>query len=169
MIGFGKLMELWIDGSDSDQIWEQIQLTNEPFLQFLKKRIRPLPFWNGVVLAEEDSIDEEQTELDLTLLVKDSVSSVSEGEPNEGIVRKRNCLESEVFSDSDESESKRELVDNTRRSEVDDQFFKLSEMEAFLGRFDCTSCYHGYSIFSQFVTSSRRHTTHLITTCEGQT
>lgn len=150
-----------INNFDDEQIWQQLELQNEPILQYFQNAVSEaikdedisLLSENEVQECEEDASEmeaggEEDLEQDLEE-EEEKVSDLSGDDPEEGErainSSKLDLRKSADFSDEDsdldfdisklEQQSK---VQNkvprkpAEKSIVDDKFFKLSEMESFL-------------------------------------
>ncbi|XP_059768274.1 U3 small nucleolar ribonucleoprotein protein MPP10-like [Balaenoptera ricei] len=155
------LQRLMINNFDDEQIWQQLELQNEPILQYFQNVVSEtikdedisLLSENEVQECEEDASEmeaggEEDVGQDLEE-EKEKVSDLSGDDPEEDeraiSSSKLDLRKSPDFSDEDsdldfdisklEQQSK---VQNkvprkpTEKSIVDDKFFKLSEMESFL-------------------------------------
>ncbi|KAF5927220.1 U3 small nucleolar ribonucleoprotein protein MPP10 [Diceros bicornis minor] len=153
------LKKLVIDNFDDEQIWQQLELQNEPILQYFQNAISETIKDEDISLlpenedqeCEEDGSDmeadgQEDLEQDLE---EDEVSDLSGDDPK-GDERAKNSSkfdlrESPVFSDEDsdldfdiskleqQSKVQNQVPRKPReKSIVDDKFFKLSEMETFL-------------------------------------
>ncbi|XP_024598510.1 U3 small nucleolar ribonucleoprotein protein MPP10 isoform X2 [Neophocaena asiaeorientalis asiaeorientalis] len=155
------LQRLMINNFDDEQIWQQLELQNEPILQYFQNAVSEaikdedisLLSENEVQECEEDASEmeaggEEDLEQDLEE-EEEKVSDLSGDDPEEGErainSSKLDLRKSADFSDEDsdldfdisklEQQSK---VQNkvprkpAEKSIVDDKFFKLSEMESFL-------------------------------------
>ena len=136
-IDTGPLPELYIDGLDNDQIWEQIELVNKPVikgltgvvnrlsLQIESGQFRLLPqsdstsgaecAGNGTETGVSESMEEEQSYL--ADESEDCVDSEDEDMQSDDRVRGKGCGKTK---------------EGGRSSVVDDKFFKLAEMEKFL-------------------------------------
>uniref|UniRef100_A0A8C8Z290 U3 small nucleolar ribonucleoprotein protein MPP10 n=1 Tax=Prolemur simus TaxID=1328070 RepID=A0A8C8Z290_PROSS len=153
------LQKLVIDNFDDEQIWQQLELQNEPILQY---------FWNAVSEAikdkdisllpesEEQECEEDGSEMDADgqedleqVLEQEEVSDMDADGPKLDKRAKNkskfDLRKSPVFSDEDsdvdfdiskleqQSKVQSKMPKKPReKSIVDDKFFKLSEMEAFL-------------------------------------
>ncbi|KAG0049128.1 hypothetical protein BGZ83_006024 [Gryganskiella cystojenkinii] len=153
--GQGSMLEeLFVDGFDNDQIWEEIQMQNTPFLTFLKTELKnlksaPEPEDKPVEEEEEDeeedenemSLDEE--DMGLEMEDTDNVFSGEEEEEDEQMEDDEEGLDfedeedEEEAEDEDDDEEEEELDDldlpvkkKSRTSEVDDDFFNLDEFNA---------------------------------------
>ncbi|XP_059861285.1 U3 small nucleolar ribonucleoprotein protein MPP10 isoform X1 [Delphinus delphis] len=155
------LQRLMINNFDDEQIWQQLELQNEPILQYFQNAVSEaikdedisLLSENEVQECEEDASEmeaggEEDLEQDLEE-EEEKVSDLSGDDPEEDErainTSKLDLRKSPDFSDENsdldfdisklEQQSK---VQNkvprkpTEKSIVDDKFFKLSEMESFL-------------------------------------
>ena len=143
---FGPLSELFVDGFDNEQVWEEIQLTNEPFFEFLKQRVRKMATWK-VHLCEaipegergdRDANESGNISKGKTLAAGRGSKVVQFAEEvevdEEGAA---SDLEGSLTYLDDEREPplhKTSVTTKRRRSAVDDRFFKLSEMQEFLGK-----------------------------------
>uniref|UniRef100_A0A8D0QRA1 U3 small nucleolar ribonucleoprotein protein MPP10 n=1 Tax=Sus scrofa TaxID=9823 RepID=A0A8D0QRA1_PIG len=156
------LQRLMIHNFDDEQIWQQLELQNEPILQYLQNAVSETIKDEDITLlpeneeqeCEEDALEmeaggQEDLEKELSEVEEEEVSDLS-GDDLEGDERSKNSSKLDLrkspdFSDEDsdldfdigklEQQSK---VQNrvprkpTEKSVVDDKFFKLSEMETFL-------------------------------------
>lgn len=146
---FGPLSELYVDGFDDEQVWEEIQLTNKPFFEFLNQRVRTMATWR-VSLCEiipegdgddrddgfEDTLKEESLGTGRGSKMVQFAEEVEEDEEEVSDIEEASDLKGSYSDDEGESS----LLDgNTmpikkRGSTVDDKFFKLAEMQQFLGK-----------------------------------
>ena len=136
-VSTGPLPELYTEGLDSDQIWEQIQLMNQPVIKAvsglvsgISPRIKSGDFRllaaSGSFGAGEDTDDEG------TGQGADTDSSAEDSEGNQDVENDDDDIGSD-FDISDEEHSGSKHRERTvRQSVVDDKFFKLSEMQNFL-------------------------------------
>ncbi|XP_004623291.2 U3 small nucleolar ribonucleoprotein protein MPP10 [Octodon degus] len=154
-----RLQKLVINNFDDEQIWQQLELQNEPILHYFQNAVSEtikdedislLPE-NEEVECEEDgsevaAVSQEDLEQDLE---EEEMSETGDDNPK-GSKRAKNSIiadlqESPVFSDEDSDldfdisklEQQSKVQDALPRkpkeeSIVDDKFFKLSEMETFL-------------------------------------
>ncbi|XP_029095342.1 U3 small nucleolar ribonucleoprotein protein MPP10 [Monodon monoceros] len=155
------LQRLMINNFDDEQIWQQLELQNEPILQYFQNAVSEaikdedisLLSENEVQECEEDASEmeaggEEDLEQDLEE-EEEKVSDLSGDDPEEDErainSSKLDLRKSADFSDEDsdldfdisklEQQSKVQNKVPRRPAEksiVDDKFFKLSEMESFL-------------------------------------
>lgn len=140
-VNTGPLSELYTEGLDSDQIWEQIQLANVPVLKGLSSVGRnisgKLERGNFHLFAGSVGSNSRAEGGDPELKSGTDCGERVHGEPEGGVLQEESDeLDSEYgFSDEDFGENKsgrgREKV-RQKKSIVDDQFFKLAEMEKFL-------------------------------------
>ncbi|XP_007456482.1 PREDICTED: U3 small nucleolar ribonucleoprotein protein MPP10-like [Lipotes vexillifer] len=155
------LQRLMINNFDDEQIWQQLELQNEPILQYFQNAVSETIKDEDISLLSENEVQEcgedasemeasgeEDLEQDLEE-EEEKVSDLSGDDPEEDErainSSKLDLRKSPDFSDEDsdldfditelEQQSK---VENkvprkpTEKSIVDDKFFKLSEMESFL-------------------------------------
>ncbi|KAK3834285.1 MAG: U3 small nucleolar ribonucleoprotein complex, subunit Mpp10 [Linnemannia elongata] len=155
--GHGSMLEeLFVDGFDNDQIWEEIHMQNTPFLTYLKAEIKNLKFSKKAGaqpkadLEDEDQEAEgEEDEADMSLDLDEDMGlemddtegfsgedDLEEGSRSEGSGEDQEDLE-EGEEDDDEEEEEEDLDDldlpvkkKSRTSEVDDDFFNLDEFNA---------------------------------------
>lgn len=153
------LQKLVIDKFDDEQIWQQLELQNEPALQYFTNAVREALNDEDISLLpesaeQEDGGDGSEMEADVQEdpdqhVEEEEVSGLSGIEPEGDETAKRpsehELRESPVFSDEDsdldfdigkleqQSKEQSKMPRKPReKSTVDDQFFKLSEMETFL-------------------------------------
>ena len=135
----GPLSELYVEGFDVDQIWEQVELVNGPLIAHVTKQVERISQWdldkltgaNGVRSSNKeettvsdsgsDRMDEWESDVD-----NEEDEYFDDGEESESA-----CGDGEIG----ETEGRRGRVVG-RRSVVDDRFFKLAEMEAFLEKME---------------------------------
>jgi U3 small nucleolar RNA-associated protein MPP10 len=119
---FGPLETLSIDRLDEESVWQELVLHNEPLIAHVEKLCRKLrECEQSCRLALEESVGGADE-------VSDSESEicmeVGQAEESDDI------LEEEDLSVSESSHAVK--TRKTRPSQVDDQFFKLSDMEEYL-------------------------------------
>ncbi|KAF9978446.1 U3 snoRNP protein [Actinomortierella ambigua] len=91
------LEELFIDGFDNDQIWEEIQMQNVPFLDYLKSQLKALK--TGKKAVEED--DEEGADAVDGAEQNDDDSDIGEHEEMEVDEDEAGMMDSDMEHDSD--------------------------------------------------------------------
>ncbi|XP_053573529.1 U3 small nucleolar ribonucleoprotein protein MPP10 [Bombina bombina] len=145
------LIELVVENFDEEQIWQQLELQNSAVLDYFKKTV-------SKTIKEKDLFLVQPTEVELSDEdLSDELQTNTESEDEErkekdhkinGIIKHAKKTNVEMFSDDEnsdidfdidkqEKQSKQNLNKKTakkpsEKSIVDDRFFKLSEMEAFL-------------------------------------
>ncbi|NWW21376.1 MPP10 protein, partial [Falcunculus frontatus] len=153
----GGLKELVIENFDEEQIWQQLELQNNAVLDFFKKSIaRDAEDEDLCLLSdqEEDGSDAETSsdkELEDTIMEteteqksvyrkdKDKTEAKEkQSKLRESIMQKYSDEDSDIDFDIEALEQQAKTAKETtlkkkgRKSVVDDKFFKLAEMEAFL-------------------------------------
>lgn len=155
----GSLPELYTEGFDEEQIWQQLELHNEPCFKILMKNVgkllitkdKKLSFYKLVVEneEEEEAQEENQNEGDENEGDQDSVISdlsaqslADSDDENEGQGSDFDEMDDELKFDEykvlDEEREERpnkkrdQPPSKIRKTEVDDEFFKVGEMEKFL-------------------------------------
>ncbi|NXC51679.1 MPP10 protein, partial [Aleadryas rufinucha] len=153
----GPLKELVIENFDEEQIWQQLELQNNAVLDFFKKSIaRDAEDEDLCLLSdqEEDGSDVETSsdkELEDTVMeaeteqksvyTKDkdkTKAKEKQSKLREGVIQKYSDEDSDIDFDIEALEQQAKTAKETtlkkkgRKSVVDDKFFKLAEMEAFL-------------------------------------
>ncbi|XP_016055766.1 PREDICTED: U3 small nucleolar ribonucleoprotein protein MPP10 [Miniopterus natalensis] len=151
------LQKLVINNFDDEQIWQQLELQNEPVLQYFEKAVNEAVKDEDISLlpeAEEQEAEEDGSELEADGpedLEQDAQEEIglsgddSKGDETTKASGKRDLRKSPVFSDEDSDldfdisklEQRTKVQSKTpqkprEKSIVDDKFFKLSEMETFL-------------------------------------
>ncbi|XP_040457024.1 U3 small nucleolar ribonucleoprotein protein MPP10 [Falco naumanni] len=151
----GPLKELVIEDFDEEQIWQQLELQNNAVLDFFKKSIeRDAKDEDLCLLSDqeedgsgaesssdkelEDNTMEVETE-QKNIYVKDKAKAKEkQSKLREGIMEKYSDEDSDIDFDIEALEQQTKTTKETtlkkmgRKSIVDDKFFKLAEMEAFL-------------------------------------
>ncbi|XP_027978640.1 U3 small nucleolar ribonucleoprotein protein MPP10 [Eumetopias jubatus] len=152
------LKKLVIDNFDDEQIWQQLELQNEPVLQYFQNAVSKTIKDKDISLLpenEEQECEEEGSEVESDgqeALKQDEEEEVADLSGDDAKVDERaknlskvDLRKSPVFSDEDSDldfdisklEQQSKVQDKVPRkprekSIVDDKFFKLSEMETFL-------------------------------------
>ncbi|XP_025749012.1 U3 small nucleolar ribonucleoprotein protein MPP10 [Callorhinus ursinus] len=152
------LKKLVIDNFDDEQIWQQLELQNEPILQYFQNAVSKTIKDKDISLLpenEEQECEEEGSEVESDgqeALKQDEEEEVADLSGDDPKVDERaknlskvDLRKSPVFSDEDSDldfdisklEQQSKVQDKVPRkprekSIVDDKFFKLSEMETFL-------------------------------------
>ncbi|XP_074090357.1 U3 small nucleolar ribonucleoprotein MPP10 [Macrotis lagotis] len=148
------LKQLVIENFDDEQIWQQLELQNEPVLQYFKKTVnenikdkelRLLPE-SKEVDSEMDFDNEEETEQNSKLELKSDLvnDGLEEEIKRNKKLKKVDIKKTSDFSDEDsdidfdidklerQNKKPKVFIKSKEKSIVDDKFFKLSEMESFL-------------------------------------
>lgn len=146
------LAQLVVDNFDEEQIWQELELQNDDVLKHFKNAIDEALSDNKLTLLSAEEEEEEQygEEEEAT----DDENNVEEQEEEPPRLSKKKALEADDGHSEDDSDidfdvdalEKREKQKKARGrtgskakevpSEVDDTFFKLSEMETFLDDMD---------------------------------
>ena len=127
----GPLQELYVEGFDVEQIWEQIQLVNEPMIAHLSKEVEKISQWDIEKLTRERKEKVVVSDSDSDGMA-DSESDI-EGEKNEYFSEgDADSLEESSDGGEEGDTKKAKKAVGERKTVVDDRFFKLAEMEKFL-------------------------------------
>ncbi|NXW60404.1 MPP10 protein, partial [Eurystomus gularis] len=151
----GPLKELVIENFDEEQIWQQLELQNNAVLDFFKKSIaRDAEDEDLCLLSDqgedgsdagmssdqelEDKVMEAETEQRNVYTKDKTKAKEKQSKLREGVMQKYTDEDSDTDFDIDALEQQTKTAKETtlkkvgRKSIVDDKFFKLAEMEAFL-------------------------------------
>ncbi|NXS52778.1 MPP10 protein, partial [Brachypteracias leptosomus] len=151
----GPLKELVVENFDEEQIWQQLELQNNTVLDFFKKSIaRDAKDEDLCLLSDqeedgsdagtssdqelEDDIMETETEQKNVYTKDKAKAKEKQSKVRESIMEKYSDEDSDTDFDIDALEQQTKtakeitLKKKGRKSIVDDKFFKLAEMEAFL-------------------------------------
>ncbi|XP_032926201.1 U3 small nucleolar ribonucleoprotein protein MPP10 isoform X2 [Catharus ustulatus] len=153
----GPLKELVIENFDEEQIWQQLELQNNAVLDFFKKSIAKDAEDEDLCLLSdqeedgsdaetssdkevEDNIMEAETE-QMSVYTKDkdkTKAKEKQSKLSKSLMQKYSDEDSDIDFDIEALEQQAKTAKATtlrkkgRKSVVDDKFFKLAEMEAFL-------------------------------------
>lgn len=148
------LVELAVENFDEEQIWQELELQNDPVLQHFQQFVEDVVSDETLtVLQEEEDEDNEEAGEDADVGDDDDEDDLEEEEEETLRPSKKKTDDSadEYSEDSDfdfdvdaleKRENLRKKTDSKQSktkgipSEVDDKFFKLSEMELFLDDMD---------------------------------
>ncbi|NXL27841.1 MPP10 protein, partial [Glaucidium brasilianum] len=149
----GPLKELGIENFDEEQIWQQLELQNNAVLDFFKKSIARDAEDEDLCLLSDQEEDGSYAETSSDQELEDNVMEAETEQKNvytegkakekqsklrESIMQKYSDEDSDIDFDIEALEQQTKPAKETtlkktaRRSVVDDKFFKLAEMEAFL-------------------------------------
>ena len=122
----GPLQQLYTADFDEDQVWEEVQLTNEPALLSLSRVVRRL---RPGMRLETKELDEEEEDGN-----EEEEEEGNEEEEEEGSEEEEEVDEEEDVEEGEEVEG--DEVNDQRKSIVDDGFFSMSAMEHYLEKED---------------------------------
>lgn len=152
----GGLAELFIEGFDEEQIWQQIELHNDPAFNRLMKNV------SKVLAIKDKNLTFKQLPKETSAAEEDDGNDVEDKEKDDDSIASELSIdipqESEDEDDEDGSDfddddneddlkldeykvldeereerpGKEKRPQKVRKTEVDDKFFKLGEMEKFL-------------------------------------
>lgn len=151
----GPLKELVIENFDEEQIWQQLELQNNAVLDFFKKSIARDAKDEDLCLLSDQEEDGSDAEASSDQELEDSIVEAEAEQKNiytqdktkakekqsklrESIMQKYSDEDSDIDFDIEALEQQTKTTKETtlkkmgKKSIVDDKFFKLSEMEAFL-------------------------------------
>ncbi|XP_009958426.1 PREDICTED: U3 small nucleolar ribonucleoprotein protein MPP10, partial [Leptosomus discolor] len=151
----GPLKELVLENFDEEQIWQQLELQNNAVLDFFKKSIARDAEDEDLCLLSDQEEDVSGAETSNDEELEDNMVEVETEEKNvctkdktkakekqsklrESLMQKYSDEDSDIDFDIEAVEQQTKTTKETtlkkmgRKSIVDDKFFKLAEMEAFL-------------------------------------
>ncbi|KAM6388554.1 U3 small nucleolar ribonucleoprotein MPP10 [Pluvialis apricaria] len=151
----GPLKELVIENFDEEQIWQQLELQNNAVLDFFKESIARDAEDEDLCLFSDQEEDSSDAETSSDKELEDSIMEAETEQKNvctkdktkvkekdsklgESVVQKYSDEDSDIDFDIEALEQQTKTAKETtlkkigRKSIVDDKFFKLAEMEAFL-------------------------------------
>ncbi|KAF9955704.1 hypothetical protein BGZ70_010138 [Mortierella alpina] len=156
--GQGSMLEeLFVDGFDNDQIWEEIHMQNTPFLSYLKSEIKNLKTSKSseqsADAGEDDEEEEEDEDMNLGLDEEEMGVDMDDTDNMDGFSGEDGEMDG-LGSDQDEDDEEEDAEDHeeeeeddeeeeedlddldlpvkkrSKTSEVDDDFFNLEEFNA---------------------------------------
>uniref|UniRef100_A0AAR5PPZ3 Uncharacterized protein n=2 Tax=Dendroctonus ponderosae TaxID=77166 RepID=A0AAR5PPZ3_DENPD len=120
------LKKLIVENFDLEQIWQQLELQNTSIVEHMVKDISAL-----LVAKERLVFSFLSKELSNGLSTDDESNSSAADEPEQEIIEDDNS-NNESASDSEDEDDCSPPLKKYKESVVDDEFFKLNEMEEFL-------------------------------------
>ncbi|XP_020794561.1 U3 small nucleolar ribonucleoprotein protein MPP10 [Boleophthalmus pectinirostris] len=158
------LVQLAVKDFDEEQIWQELELQNDPVLQHFEQFVEDIVSNETLTMFEEDEDEDEEDEEELDQSVQASDDEKAEEEEDDEEEEEEEELktrktkkkthdsvdeyteeDSDLDFDVDALEKREKLKKKTDGkkskthgipSEVDDKFFKLSDMESFLDDMD---------------------------------
>ncbi|KAM3625174.1 uncharacterized protein V6R79_008031 [Siganus canaliculatus] len=149
------LTQLVVENFDEEQIWQELELQNNAVLEHFKKAIGKALVDKSLTLLEEENVDEEEVESDGENAEEDEYHdeeaqtparqskkmAVDTGDGEDQYTDEDSDLDFDVDALEKREKQKRDIGKKGSKtkvvpSEVDDKFFKLSEMESFLDDMD---------------------------------
>ncbi|NWH66961.1 MPP10 protein, partial [Geococcyx californianus] len=149
----GPLKELIIENFDEEQIWQQLELQNDAVLSFFKKSIERDTKDEDLCLLSDQEGDGSDAETSIDKELEDNMMEAETEQENvhtkdkakekqrklrDGVMQKYSDEDSDIDFDIEALEQQTKTAKETtlkktgRKSIVDDKFFKLADMEAFL-------------------------------------
>ena len=116
----GPLQELYTTNFDEDQVWEEVQLTNEPALLFLSRVVERLRPGVQLVAGELEEVEEEEQDEEAGEQVEEEMEQKEEEEVQE------------EDKDGDDVEESQKVEKCQQKRRIDDSFFSISAMEQYL-------------------------------------
>ena len=124
-VPLGPLKELYTSGFDEDQVWEELQLANDPGILWLNGMVRKIVASGNFRLLAGDEVAKEG----------EGGEEEGEGEEEEEEEENEEELEKEEEEEEELDKEEKQVQAGGRsgdKSEVDDSFFSLSAMEQYL-------------------------------------
>ncbi|ORX88418.1 Mpp10 protein [Basidiobolus meristosporus CBS 931.73] len=131
----GPIPELLTEGFDYEQIWEEIQLQNQPLLEYVDTQLEELQTEQDQAISDSEGSDMADSDAQVPEVSEDEDMSVDEDEAaNQEVEEEEEEEAEEDLEEEDSAEENDNSADDNidpERSEIDDEFFSLSQMEAF--------------------------------------
>ncbi|KAK9728594.1 U3 snoRNP protein [Basidiobolus ranarum] len=126
----GPIPELLTEGFDYEQIWEEIQLQNQPLLEYVDAQLEDLSTMQDQAISDSENSDSADSDAQVPeLSEEDDMSAEEEENASEGEEEEEN--EEDIESPEEKEDSSEDDNIDPERSEVDDEFFSLAQMEDF--------------------------------------
>ena len=127
------LKELLTTGFDNEQVWQQLELQNNPLVRCIKKELKEIDRNNGIFKLNGKEVDNENPyQKEQVVAVQGDFDASFSSDDDQEDLEKADLEKSVIRTNTTE----KMLLKKYKPSIVDDKFFRLREMEEFLEKQD---------------------------------